>query len=169
MYSYTIFSTNAGWMAVLGSEAGLRRITLPQASPEAARQALGDVVVEAATDARALSNVVGRLIRYFEGERVDFPDSLDLDGSTTFYREVWRVTRSIPHGERRSYAWVARELGRPQASRAVGQALGRNPFPIVVPCHRVVGSNGALCGFGGGLAMKQQLLELESGVHAARV
>jgi methylated-DNA-[protein]-cysteine S-methyltransferase len=74
---------------------------------------------------------------------------------------VLETVRSIPHGEVRSYGWVARQIGKPKAARAVGQALAANPMPLVVPCHRVIGSDGSLTGFTGGLKMKKRLLELE--------
>lgn len=162
MNNYTIFSTKMGWMGVVGSHAGLKRITLPQASSEAAQQQLGELLQGAAQDDKAFSDLAARIKRYFQGQPVDFPDTLKMDSASPFYRAVWQATRSIPYGETRSYAWVAEQIGRPRASRAVGQALGRNPLPIVVPCHRVVGSDGGLCGFGGGLDMKRRLLELES-------
>lgn len=167
MHSYTIFHTSMGWMGVVGSQAGLRRTTLPQPSPEAVRQLLGDLLETATLNDTAFSDLTARLRRYFEGEPVIFSDALDLEGASPFYCQVWQATRSIPSGEARSYAWLAREVGRPRASRAVGQALGRNPFPIVVPCHRVLGSDGGLCGFGGGLEMKRRFLELESPHRAA--
>ncbi len=81
---------------------------------------------------------------------------------TQFQKAVWRATAGIPYGETRSYAWVAKRIGNPRAVRAVGQALGANPVPIIIPCHRVIGSSGKLCGFAGGLALKQRLLELEN-------
>ncbi|GAI87660.1 unnamed protein product, partial [marine sediment metagenome] len=74
----------------------------------------------------------------------------------------WEETRLIPYGETRSYAWVAKQVGKPKAARAVGQAMGSNPLPIIIPCHRVITSNGKLGGFGGGLEMKRQLLSLEA-------
>ncbi|GAH65608.1 unnamed protein product, partial [marine sediment metagenome] len=90
-----------------------------------------------------------------------FPDRLDLSGATDFQRKVWETTRLIPYGETRSYAWVAEQIKQPRALRAVGQALGRNPLPIIVPCHRVVASNGKPGGFTGGIEVKKRLLHLE--------
>ena len=106
-------------------------------------------------------NLIERLRLYFDGKKVSFSDRLDLDG-TVFQREVWEATRAIPYGETRSYGWVARQIQKPDAARAVGQALGRNPLLVIVPCHRVLASNGELCGFGGGLDMKRYLLRLEA-------
>jgi O-6-methylguanine DNA methyltransferase len=124
-------------------------------------------IKEFASDAVEVTSAFGdlpsRLQRYFNGEKVLFSDRLDLSGATSFDRAVWETTLSIPYGETRSYAWVAQQIGRPRAFRAVGSALARNPFPIVVPCHRVVASSGNLGGFSGGLALKKSLLELEAG------
>lgn len=148
----------------MSSPAGLRRVTLPQESREAVlSQVEGwDYSVEG-DDFVSLGDLPQRLRRYLEGEPVDFPDRLDLAGATRFQQRVWRITQTISYGETRSYAWVASYLGLPRAARAVGQALGRNPLPIVIPCHRVIGSDGSLVGFGGGLEMKRQLLCLEAG------
>jgi len=107
-------------------------------------------------------DLMERLKAYFSGYAVAFPDKLDLSGATSFQREVWRATRLIPHGETRSYAWIARHVKKPGAFRASGQALGKNPLPILIPCHRVLASNGTLGGFTGGIEMKQYLLRLEA-------
>jgi len=93
---------------------------------------------------------------------VDFPDELDFGSAPPFREAVWQATRSIPFGETRSYGWVAERIGKPNASRAVGQALAANQLAILVPCHRVIGSDGGLCGFGGGLEMKRSLLDMEN-------
>ena len=102
----------------------------------------------------------GELDRYFGGELHEFTVPLDMRG-TVFDRQVWGELARIPYGETRSYGQVARAIGRPTASRAVGHANGRNPVSIIVPCHRVIGSGGALVGYGGGLDRKDALLELE--------
>jgi len=91
-----------------------------------------------------------------------FPDRLDLSGATPFQRMVWEATRLIPYGETRSYAWVAGQVNKPGAARAVGQALGRNPLPIIIPCHRVIRGDGSLGGFSNGLEVKERLLHLEN-------
>ncbi len=106
---------------------------------------------------------------YFDGRRRDFDLPLRPEG-TEFQRDVWDALRTIPYGATCSYADIARKIGRPKASRAVGMANGSNPLPIVVPCHRVIGANGSLTGFGGGIETKRFLLELErshSGLFAA--
>lgn len=159
---YTLFETELGWMGLVGSAAGLRHTVLPQPSPEAVLNLLTRGLPEAIADPSPFGDLLLRLRRYLAGEQVPFDDELDLTGATPFSRDVWQATRLIPYGETRSYGWIAQQIGRPRALRAVGQALGRNPLPIVVPCHRVLGKDGSLCGFGGGLEMKKRLLELEA-------
>ena len=101
-----------------------------------------------------------QLRAYFQGELKEFRLPLDLQG-TEFQKRVWRQLNTIPYGATRSYQQIAREIGRPQAIRAVGAANGANPVPIVVPCHRVIGAGGKLVGYGGGLPLKKRLLALE--------
>ncbi len=118
---------------------------------------------------RAMSGYVRELGEYFAGQRRDFSFGLDLRG-TDFQVACWNALLKIPYGETRSYADIARAVGQPRGFRAVGMANNRNPVAIVVPCHRVIASDGTLCGYGGGLDIKRKLLELEgalSGTLAA--
>jgi methylated-DNA-[protein]-cysteine S-methyltransferase len=110
--------------------------------------------------AQPLRETARQLEEYFKGERREFDLPLRLDG-TEFQRRAWRNLMEIPYGKTRSYGEQAQRIGNPKASRAVGLANGRNPIPIVVPCHRVIGANGSLTGFGGGIARKQWLLAHE--------
>ena len=107
-----------------------------------------------------LDEAARQLADYFEGRRREFDLPLAPAG-TSFQREVWAALREIPYGETRSYKDIARAVGRPRACRAVGMANNRNPLPIVIPCHRVVGASGALTGYAGGLEVKSKLLQLE--------
>ena len=159
---YTAFNTKMGWLGVLGSAKGLLAITLPQSSREQALKQLGDDLDRAAPSSSEFKDLMARLKLYFEGHKVDFGDRLDLSKATPFQGKVWRLTRLIPYGETRSYAWVARELGQPEAVRAVGQALAGNRLPIIIPCHRLLTVNGRLGGYSGGLEMKRKLLNLEA-------
>jgi O-6-methylguanine DNA methyltransferase len=109
---------------------------------------------------RLLRPYLRELEEYFAGKRREFTFPLDLRG-TDFQRACWRALLDIPYGETRTYADIARAVGRAQAFRAVGMANNRNPIAIVVPCHRVIASDGTLCGYGGGLEVKRKLLELE--------
>jgi len=108
----------------------------------------------------AASEAVRQLTGYLAGERTRFDLTLDLNG-TAFQQRVWRACARIPLGQTRTYGQLARAAGRPRSSRAVGAAMARNPVPIVVPCHRVVGHDGRLTGFGGGLGLKRRLLAHE--------
>jgi methylated-DNA-[protein]-cysteine S-methyltransferase len=117
---------------------------------------------------RVLALARDQLDEYFAGARVAFDLPLAPDG-TGFQRLVWRALLAIPFGETRSYGDVARAIGRPAASRAVGAANGRNPLAIVVPCHRVIGASGALVGYGGGLPAKRWLLDHERGARAVEL
>jgi O-6-methylguanine DNA methyltransferase len=101
-----------------------------------------------------------QLGQYLQGSAVEWRCPLDLEG-TPFQLQVWEAVKAIPYGETRTYGEIARALGRPGSARAVGRANHDNPLPIVIPCHRVIGAKGALVGFGGGLALKENLLNLE--------
>jgi methylated-DNA-[protein]-cysteine S-methyltransferase len=112
-------------------------------------------------DARAVAQAAIQLEQYFAGERTEFELDIDLTSGTPFERRVWEAVSAIPYGETATYAEIARRIGSPQSCRAVGRANGRNPIALIVPCHRVVGSNGSLTGYAGGIDMKRSLLELE--------
>ena len=166
MVYYTVIKTDFGWVAVAGGEAGVCALTLPQATFEMALAQLSLSLPDLSPADNAFGDLPQRLRRYFAGEPVAFPDKLDLSRGTRFQRAAWQAVRSIPYGETRSYAWVASQACRAErperAARAAGRAMATNPVPIIVPCHRVVGSDGSLTGFGGGLDMKRRLLEMEA-------
>ena len=111
--------------------------------------------------------IIAELNAYFAGGLSEFSVPLDLRG-TEFQRRVWELLLKVPYGETRSYGQIASAMGRPEASRAVGQAVGNNPVAIIVPCHRVIGISGGLVGYGGGLHRKQALLEMEAGYFKKR-
>ncbi len=136
-------------------------MTLPQKSEQRARELLKIDHEPAVSSPQHFKDLIGRLRAYYDGNRVEFTDGLDFADATPFQREVWEAARLIPYGETRSYGWLAGKIGRPHAARAVGQALGRNPFPVIVPCHRVLASDGGPGGFSGGIEMKKFLLALE--------
>ncbi len=159
---YITLNTNMGWVGILSSAKGLLGTTLPQPSIDEVRQLLGDSISHATWSPHLFKDLTERLRVYFGGHRTTFPDKLDLSRATHFQREVWEITRLIPYGETRSYGWVAEQIKKPRAVRAVGQALSKNPLPIIVPCHRVVASDGKLGGFSGGVEMKRCLLSLEA-------
>ncbi len=147
------FNSPIGWLQVIGEGASVSRLDFdgipPRSIPEIPNVPILRVVFDILT-------------RYFAGEKVDFYHvPLTLIGGTEFQIAVWHTIREIPYGETRSYKWLAEQIGRPKAVRAVGGAVGANPISIIIPCHRVIGSNGRLGGYGGGIKRKRQLLELE--------
>ncbi|PCG14410.1 MULTISPECIES: methylated-DNA--[protein]-cysteine S-methyltransferase [Sphingomonas] len=151
------FDSPVGTLTLVADDAGLIAILWPDDAP-------GRVRLEDARDDAAhpvLSATAAQLAEYFAGGRTAFDLPLAPRGSD-FQRAVWRALDTIPFGETRSYADIARAIGRPGAARAVGAANGRNPISIVTPCHRVVGTSGALTGFAGGLATKRWLLAWEA-------
>lgn len=157
MYEATNIKTPIGTLDVVGRRDGGREVVihirLPQGS--AARRWAD---VERRDD--ALPATRRQIEEYFAGQRRDFDLEVDGEG-TDFQRLVWHELTKIPYGATCSYGDIAQAIGRPAAVRAVGAANGRNPIPIVVPCHRVIGADGSLTGFGGGLEAKRRLLELE--------
>ena len=164
--SYDVFDTSWGWVAVVGSEKGIRCCSLPEPTPQQAIEHLGITLRQALPEHRpgAFDGFRAQLEEYFRGERTDWDVDLDLEGATDFFRRAWDACRSIPAGETRTYRWLAEQAGRPQAPRAAGQAMARNRIPIVIPCHRVIGSDGGLHGFAGpGLPLKARLLAMEAG------
>lgn len=159
---FTTCETALGWVGVAWSDGGLAALTLPQSSEDAAIRLLPSGGIRAeATPGLDTDTLIEKLRRAYVGEDVAFDQVLDPAIGTLFQRRVWAITRGIPRGETRTYGEIARDAGSPGAARAVGQAMARNPWPMLVPCHRVVGHDGRLTGFGGGLALKQHLLELE--------
>lgn len=159
-YNYTCFKSPFGWVSVAKSDAGIARVSFGHPTEATAENHLLNGIQATRSDSE-LSEAVNLLMCYFKGKRVDFPLNLDLRVGTEFQKTVWETTRRIPYGDVRSYGWIAREVGKPKAVRAVGGAMGANPLPIIVPCHRVVRSDGGLGGYSGGLHWKAQLLALE--------
>jgi methylated-DNA-[protein]-cysteine S-methyltransferase len=158
---YVIFNTALGWVGILGSTAGLKHTTLPYQSKKQTQAALGIDATKATLLKEHFKDLIQRFQLYFTGHHVKFLDKLDLIESTVFQRKVWEAAQHIPYGKTRSYGWIARQISKPGAARAVGQALAKNPLPIVIPCHRVLKSDGSLGGYSGGLEMKKRLLGLE--------
>lgn len=144
-----------------GAGAETRKKEMPAQEVQEMQEALGAREVQEARAAQEILEQAAREIdEYFEGKRRAFTVPTAAAG-TPFQQAVWNALKEIPYGETRTYGEIARRIGHPRASRAVGQANNRNPLPIVVPCHRVIGASGALTGYAGGLAVKERLLELE--------
>ena len=155
--AYHDFDTPIGTLRIVGDDDGVERVDLPNS-------AASDPDPEWRARRRSLPGPLQRakrqLLEYFDGARRDFDLPLAPAG-TPFQHRVWDELRRIPYGETISYGELARRIGRPTASRAVGAANGRNPLAIVVPCHRVIGADGTLTGYGGGLPVKETLLAHE--------
>jgi O-6-methylguanine DNA methyltransferase len=162
---YSIFGSSVGVVCIASTEKGACKIALPGESEEDffgwLRTRFGPQnVVE---DRSRNEGVLAELESYLAGALKEFESTLDLQG-TEFQMKVWREVRTIPYGTTRSYRDIAERVGHPKAYRAVGTANGANPIPIIVPCHRVIGQDGSLRGYGGGLAMKERLLRLEGAI-----
>jgi methylated-DNA-[protein]-cysteine S-methyltransferase len=152
---YTLVPSPLGPVLVAGTPAGLRRINFQDGNAPVT------IPADWERDDGALEDAADQLRAYFAGRLRTFELPFAPEG-TPFQQQVWAQLRAIPYGETRTYGQLAHNLGRPTASRAVGAANGQNPLPIVVPCHRVIGSTGKLTGFYGGLHLKEYLLALEA-------
>ncbi len=164
---YAQLQTPIGLLRLFASGRGLLRLALPN-EPRSAAEAyvertLGPTSVR--DDEAAHAAALAQLAAYFAGTRRSFDVPLDLRG-TPFQRLVWDAVAAVSYGETRTYRDVARAIDRPAAVRAVGAANGANPVPLIVPCHRIVGANGSLTGYGGGIEVKRRLLALERGDRA---
>jgi len=154
-HCYTWFDSPVGPLLLAGSRQGLNYVSF-----SSGRHAVA--VDPGWTENHSLfDGTIRQLREYFAGERKIFSLTLSPEG-TDFQRAVWAELQKIPYGETISYKQLADRIGRPKAVRAVGAANGANPIPIIIPCHRVIGNDGSLTGFGGGLPLKKRLLELES-------
>ncbi len=159
---YYVHETPFGWLALLGTARGLLRVSL-QPEPQPALDGLGGAMDGAKENAAVFADALAAFEEYFAGN-VTALDAipLDLSDASPFFGAAWEACRGIPPGETRSYQWLAEAAGNPRASRAAGQAMAKNPFPLIIPCHRVVGSGGGLHGYGaGGVGVKARLLEME--------
>ncbi len=156
---YTLFASPFGRIGIASTSHGICRISLKAAGQTAFRKTLQrDYRCSAVRRDRHFTDLVTRMRAYFSGNPVRFNARIDLREGTPFQQKVWRSLRRIPYGQTRSYQAVARRIGHSKGYRAVGGACGTNPIAIVIPCHRVINSDGKLGGFTGGLRMKRLLL-----------
>ncbi|XVS68156.1 methylated-DNA--[protein]-cysteine S-methyltransferase [Actinosynnema sp. CA-299493] len=159
MAVHAVVDSPVGELTLVARDGVLAGLYLPEHRHRPALETFGE------RDASPFGEVVAQLAEYFAGERTVFDLPLSPAG-TPFQRTVWDALKEIPHGETVSYGELAARIGRPTASRAVGLANGKNPISVIVPCHRVVGSTGALTGYGGGVERKRVLLAFERGDHS---
>jgi methylated-DNA-[protein]-cysteine S-methyltransferase len=148
---YAMMDTPIGPLTLASTDKGLSSVSFGRMVP-----------TDGIVDESAHRAVIEQLSEYFEGKRKSFDVPLDLEG-TSFQMSVWRALQAIPFGQTRSYGDIAESIGKPGAARAVGMANHENPIAVVIPCHRVVGSNGSLTGYAGGLDIKRHLLSIEQG------
>ncbi|HXV69141.1 MAG TPA: methylated-DNA--[protein]-cysteine S-methyltransferase [Nitrospira sp.] len=158
-----IFKSPWGWMGMSETSRGIDAIVLPMVSKRAVETGLRSVTEEPFEPGGSVRLGVARrqLLEYLDGKRDTFEVSLDLSRGTPFRRRVWRALQRVPYGKLRSYQWIAARVGGRHYARAVGNAVGANPLPIVIPCHRIVAQDASLGGFSCGLPMKRKLLTLE--------
>ncbi len=158
-----VFRTPWGWMGLSETAKGIDVVVLPKASRQAVLSELGLSSVKRLNGpiSPRLREAQAQLIGYLAGTRQSFVLPLDFSRGTSFQQKVWRILRGISYGRLRSYQWVAVRVGGRQYARAVGNAVGANPMPIVIPCHRIVAQDASLGGFSGGLPTKRKLLTLE--------
>jgi O-6-methylguanine DNA methyltransferase len=170
MRRVNIFKSPWGWMALSETAKGIDTIVLPKASRQAVLSELqaGSVELLDGQSSPRLREARTQLIDYLAGKRTSFDLPLDFSGGTSFQQKVWRNLLSISYGQLRSYQWVAMRVGGSQYARAVGNAVGANPMPIVIPCHRIVAHDGSIGGFSCGLPMKRKLLTLEGTLAQVR-
>ena len=154
MKCYCYYESPIGRLMLIGSEGALEALLFPNQAQEE------EIDASFQYDEKPFQVVSEQLNEYFTGRRHHFSLKLAPKG-TEFQQRVWQELRNIPYGQTLSYGEVAARLGNPRGGRAVGMANGKNPIPIIVPCHRVIGKDGSLTGFGGGLTIKQRLLDLE--------
>jgi len=164
---YTMFRTPLGWTGVAATPAGICRVVLSLSGEPGFLKILRTLHPNPKRSGDKLASVKEEFHLYFQGMLKQFSCKLDLTSGTRFQQQVWRKLMTIPFGKTRSYQWVARSINRPKAFRAAGNANGRNPVPVIVPCHRVIRQNGSLGGFTGGTHLKQFLLDLEARSYGA--
>lgn len=158
-----VFQSPWGWVGISETSKGIDRIALPMRSKRALERDLDlhRSTVAPEESSPQLETARQQVLEYLAGTRSTFDLPLDLSQGTSFQRQVWRILQRVPFGKLRSYQWIATRVGGRQYARAVGNAVGANPLPIVIPCHRIVAQDASLGGFSGGLPMKRKLLSLE--------
>lgn len=163
MTIYHVFETERGFMGFAVGETGLKQVYLPEPSVDRVRETIQRDYPDARLAMNPLPELVEQFRRYFAGEEVEFDPPLDCSDATPFEVDVWNACRRVRYGQTASYKLLAEKVKRPRAARAVGGAMRRNRFPIIVPCHRVLRSDGDIGEYSGpgGADFKRELLELE--------
>jgi methylated-DNA-[protein]-cysteine S-methyltransferase len=161
---FSEYTSPLGKIFLAASEKGLWAITPSNGSQKSLPDNLTPQCFKLVRSEKPFKTLKGQMNKYFKGQPIVFKFKADLSHGTIFQRKVWGKLSELLPGQLVTYNMLARELGMPKSARAVGQAVGANPLPIIIPCHRVIASDGSLCGFGWGLKKKKQLLAIE-GIH----
>ena len=166
MADVACFKTTIGWIGLATTDKGVAQVLLGGRNRVQIERALathlnGNPSPEASDGGALLRDAQAQIVDYLNGRRTDFSLPVDLSAGTSFQRRVWRSIERVPYSRVRSYQWVATRVGGRQYARAVGMALGANPVPLIIPCHRIVAQDGSLGGFSCGLPLKRRLLDLE--------
>jgi len=166
---HIVFKTSFGWCGLIKGKKGLKKIFLPERTKNELLTKIRAYDPLLKFSEKGFNKEIKAITDYFEGKIKCLSFVLDFSGSTKFQRMVWSETAKIPYGETRSYQFIAEIIGKKKSARAVGNALGKNPFPVVIPCHRVVKKDGSPGGFtaSGGIGLKEEMLELENKWHGA--
>jgi O-6-methylguanine DNA methyltransferase len=159
-FFYTAFDSPIGKIFLALTENGLCAVGIGEKEAEFIRLLRGTYNIMPVKNAAAFKGLVRLLKRYLNGERIKIDIPFDLQG-TLFEKKVWKALLKIPYSKTKSYGEIAREIGLPKGARAVGNACGKNPVPIIIPCHRVIAGNGGLGGYTGGIRIKKKLLKIE--------
>ena len=161
---HTTFKTSFGWCGLIKGKKGLKRILLPEKRRKEVILKIKVLCPVSVCSKDGFEKEIRAIGAYFRGENKKLPLLLDFSGSTNFQRMVWSETAKIPYGKTRTYQFIAEKIGKKDSARAVGNALGKNPFPLVIPCHRVLRADGKMGGFtaAGGIGLKEKLLKLEA-------
>ena len=164
MERFLSFRTPYGWCGIVSGGNGIKRIILGDKSSSVVKNSIKSLYPSVKHEEDdLLRRVKDLLLKYFDGELVCMDLPLEFPSATSFQRKVWEGVRSIPYGHIKTYGWLGKKLSRPGSSRAVGNALAKNPLPLIIPCHRVVRSDGKMGGFSlpGGTLLKKKLIDLE--------
>ena len=161
---HTTFVTSFGWCGLIKGKKGLKRIFLPEKNRKEVISKIKAFCSLSVFSKDGFEKEIKNIRAYFRGGNEKFSFFLDFSGSTNFQRMVWSEAAKIPYAQNRTYLFIAEKIGKKNSARAVGNALGKNPFPVVVPCHRIVRSDGTMGGFTatGGIKLKKEMLKLES-------
>lgn len=165
LIEYNIQESSLGCILLVARNGRLFRLDMMAGEPHLIKKELAAAYPGSVESENPFREIREDLDRYFKGEKVEFRAEIDISGLRPFTQKVLKELMNIPYGELRSYGWIGKRLGYPSASRAVGQAVGRNPIPIIIPCHRVIRQDGNIGGFSSGIHIKKMLLSIEGSLN----